>query len=271
MSRPVTRTPVVARCVRIARLVAHLFRGLYTCARVFGRGDIKREGAETRRWARELLAIIGVRVRCVGEPAHWPARAMVVSNHISWLDIPVLLSVHPVIFVAKSEVRGWPLVGKLVADVGTVFIERGTRRGAHRTNNEIGAALGAGRVIAFCPEGTTGPGDHLMKFHAALFQPAIEAKAVLQPLGLRYLDQHGRFTQVPAYIGAMNLFQSAWRIASEPHMTVEVRFAPSLSTVDAERRALSANAHAAISEVLGFAPVPHKAPARAPDLPVAAQ
>ena len=121
---------------RLARLFVHLFAGLAACALVFPwAGPGRREGV-TRRWSRQLLRIGGVSVEQTGATEAL-ARAMIVANHVSWLDVWLILSVHPVRFVAKSDIAGWPLAGWLVRQAGTIFIERARRSDTARINRTI--------------------------------------------------------------------------------------------------------------------------------------
>lgn len=250
-------------------MIAHLFRGLWILYVRFPAMDPRHRAQTIRRWSRQLMAILRVRVRCVDEPRAWPTRTMLVANHVSWLDIFAILSVVPCVFVAKSEIRAWPLIGRLVALSGTIFIERGRRRHAHTTNDTIAEALRGGTVVAFCPEGTTTDGSHLLKFHAALFQPAIAAEAMLQPVALRYLDRHDRPTLAAAYIGDMTLLDSIRSIVAEPRMVAELRFTDAIPAAGGERRALARAAHATVSRALGIAS-PHTAHDAPRDRPVEA-
>lgn len=261
-------TPIPGRIARVVRLASLLFTGLYTIAARFPRLDERARDRTIGRWSRDLLRALKVRVHRVNEPEHWPAGAMIIMNHVSWLDIFAILSVVPCVFVAKSEIRGWPLVGRLVAGVGTLFIERGKKSHARHMNERIVEALHRGRIIAVCPEGGTSPGDRLRPFHAALFQPAINAQTTIQPVALRYLDAHGAPTQAAAYVEGVSLLGSIWRIATQPRMTVEVRFAaPIAATGGMHRRELVHATERLIAAELGVPP-PHKEPAKAAHPPV---
>jgi 1-acyl-sn-glycerol-3-phosphate acyltransferase len=112
-------------------------------------GDALRERL-IRRWSARLLGICRVRLeRVAGEDSL--AHALIVANHISWLDIFVINAVHPCRFVAKSEIRDWPVLGWLVAQAGTVFIARGSRRDLRHTFKGIVASLHEGERVAFFP------------------------------------------------------------------------------------------------------------------------
>jgi 1-acyl-sn-glycerol-3-phosphate acyltransferase len=238
------------RAVLIVRLAAHFLRGLWIVTTRYRRMSIAGKNRELRRWSRQLLAILRVRVVRHGRPLKRPQRCLIVLNHVSWLDIFALYAVLPCLFVAKSEIRDWPLVGLLVERVGTLFIERGNRRHARRMNHRMVDALADGRLVAVCPEGTTTDGRSLKPFHAALLQPAIDADAAVLPLALRYLDGDGAQTTAAAYVDDISLMQSLWRITRESGLTVELRFAAPIDTQGAHRRDLAARARELIARQL---------------------
>jgi 1-acyl-sn-glycerol-3-phosphate acyltransferase len=262
-------TSLTVRLLRIARLTLHLFRGLWIVFTRYGRLPLAGRHRELQRWSRQLLGILNVHVHRHDVPQAWPPRCMVVLNHVSWLDIFAVFAVLPGVFVAKSEIARWPLVGTLVASVGTLFIERGSRAHARRMNQDIAAKISAGEIVCVCPEGTTTDGRELKPFHAALLQPALDAQAIVQPLALRYVDGSGAQSVIPAYVGEQSLIASIWAIASARRLGVELRFAPALDTAGRHRRDLARASEAAIAERLGVVP-PHRAsdrPADPPDAP----
>lgn len=262
--------PIPIRLARLARLLIHLLRGLAICAIRFPRESPAQHRREITRWSRRLLQILHVRVRCVDEPERWPARSMIVANHISWIDVVAVLSVAPCVFVAKSEIRAWPVIGWLVAAVGTLFIERDKKSHVRATNERIVAAIESGQTIAVCPEGTTTYGDSLLAFRPALFQPAIMAQATLQPVALRYLDRTDTPTRAAAYVGEMSLLDSVWRVVSEPRMTLELAFAEPIAAGSSDRRELARVAERAIARCLGV-PAPHMKPETPRDRAVVAR
>jgi 1-acyl-sn-glycerol-3-phosphate acyltransferase len=249
-------TPVPVRLARILRLVAHILRGLWIVRTGYAALPPTRQDEALRRWSRELLAILRVEVRCHNAPATLPERCLLVSNHVSWLDIFAVYAVTPGLFVAKSEIRDWPVVGGLVRRVGTLFIERGSRRHARRTTERVVAALEAGRLVAVCPEGTTTDGRSVKHFHAALLQPAIDAGALVLPVALRFTDAGGTQTDAPIYIDDMSLVQSVWRIVSTPAMAVELRFVSCVNAAGEHRRELAQRMRDIIAHALAL-PLPH--------------
>jgi 1-acyl-sn-glycerol-3-phosphate acyltransferase len=259
-------TPVSVRLARILRLVVHVVHGLWVVHTRYASLPPGQQDEELRRWARELLAILRVEVRCHNAPESLPERCLLVSNHVSWLDIFAVYAVTPGLFVAKAEIRDWPIVGDLVRRVGTLFIERGNRRHVRRTNERMVAALETGRLVAVCPEGTTTDGRSLRHFHAALLQPAIDARALVLPVALRFVDHDGAQTDAPVYVDDTSLAESLWRIAAMPRMAVELRFAPCISTENQHRRELTRRVHGLIARALGLSHG-HTPSERSTDLP----
>lgn len=248
--------PPRLRLARIARLIAHLVRGLAIAAFRYGGMDDATQQATIRRWSRAVLTALGVTVHVEGLPsaaraAALPARCLMVANHVSWLDILVLLSVCPAIFVAKSEIRGWPLVGWLCARVGTLFIERGRRRSARHTSKVMADAMARGALVCIFPEGTTTDGLALARFHAALFQPAVDAGAMVQPVALRYAHRNGSYCAAPNYVGDTSFLSSLWSTTSARHLVARLSFLAPLETAGRDRRDIARSAEAAVAAGLG--------------------
>ena len=178
---------------------------------------------------RLFLRLFGVRVRVVGSPPRPGGPVLVLSNHVSWLDIPVIASLVPISFVAKSEIAGWPLVGGLARLQRSIFIDRSRRSATAETNTTIARRLAAGDAVVIFPEGTTGDGLRLLPFRssligaakAALDTPPLDA-VLLQPLALVYSRRRG----LP--VTRRELPDIAWYGDMElgPHLTLFVRGGP---------------------------------------------
>jgi 1-acyl-sn-glycerol-3-phosphate acyltransferase len=238
---------------RLLRVVLHLLAGLLTCAVVFPLLDDAGREARIRRWSVKLLTIcgIGLDLRAAdGQPA---PRALKVANHVSWLDIFVINAVRPCRFVAKSDIRGWPLIGWLCAKTGTIFISRGSVRDVRRTYQGLVTGLHAGQHVAFFPEGTTCTQGSLLPFHANLFEAAIEAEAPIQPYALRYVDANGAPHPAVDFVGDTSLMQSMLAILKAPGITAQLMTLPVIP-VDGKphRRELAEAARRAIAEALGY-------------------
>ena len=238
---------------RLLRVVLHLFQGLATCALVFPLVGVKRRQMLIRVWSVKLLALCRVSVR-IGDAHGAPyTRALIVANHVSWLDIFVLNSLHTCRFVAKSDIRDWPLIGWLCAKSGTIFISRGKLRDVRRIYQGLVTALGEGQHVAFFPEGTTAAQGTLLPFHANLFEAAIEAGVPVQPYAVRYTDRHGHQHPAADFIGGMSFLQSMSAILGAGGMTAHLTPLPFIPTGPAShRRELADLAHGAIAQALGL-------------------
>jgi 1-acyl-sn-glycerol-3-phosphate acyltransferase len=245
------RTSLPLRLVRLTRLALHLLRGLAIAWLRYPKLSEAQREVEKRRWSNTLLSILAVSVREKNAPKELPGRCMLVLNHISWIDIFVVDARFPATFIAKSEIRNWPMVGWLSTLVGTLYIERGKRSEVRRTRRIIAAELERGTLIAVFPEGITTFGRSLERFHSALFQPALDAAATLQPVALRYLDAAGRHTDAAGYVGDTSLLESVWTIVSTRHMVAEFNFLAPISMKAQTRRSLAEKAEAAIAGALG--------------------
>jgi 1-acyl-sn-glycerol-3-phosphate acyltransferase len=234
---------------RLARLFVHLLAGLAACALVFPwAGPGRREGV-TRRWSRQLLRICGVSVEQTGATEAL-AHAMIVANHVSWLDIFVINALHPCHFVAKSEIRDWPVLGWLADKGGTVFIARGNRRELRHIFKGMVAALHAGQRVAFFPEGTTAVQGTVLPFHANLFEAAVDARVPVQPFALRYLDAKGMLHAEVDFSGDITFVQSMIRVLSGPAICASLACLAPIEAAGAHRRDVALAAHDAIAAAL---------------------
>jgi 1-acyl-sn-glycerol-3-phosphate acyltransferase len=187
---------------------------------------------------------------------HWrhddglPGNLLIVANHISWLDIFVLLALQPARFIAKAELRRWPVVGWLSASVGTLFVERERRRHAHSINRDAAHALARGDVVAIFPEGTTTDGTTLLPFKGSLLQPIVDAGGHVQPIAIRYRHPTGGHSDAPAYVGDTTFVASFWRVAGERGIVAELHLAPPRAAHARHRRDLARDAEHAIRTVL---------------------
>jgi len=174
-------------------------------------------------WARGMLAVIGIEVRVKGHPATGPV--LMAANHISWLDILVMHAACHCRFVAKSEIRGWPLLGTLTTGGGSLYIERSSNRDALRVVHQMAEALQQGHVLAVFPEGGTGDGITLLPFHANLLQAAISVNAPIQPIALQFIDAHTHdISLAPCYRDNDTLIGSLWRTLCAPPLLAQVRY-----------------------------------------------
>lgn len=234
---------------RLGRVLLHVLSGLYTVLLLFPRLGPEQREMRVQAWASRLLQVLGIRLRVQGTPVA-VGPALLVSNHISWLDIVVLHASRHCRFVSKSEVRHWPLIGALAAAAGTLFIERASRRDAMRVVHDMSDSLRRGDVLAVFPEGTTGDGLQVLPFHANLLQAAVSAAAPVQPVALKFVTAAtGARSLAPCYVGDDTLVGSLWRtLTSEPIVAV-VHYGELQHAGGRDRRSWAAELHQQVSRL----------------------
>lgn len=212
--------------------------------------------AVVRAWSAALVRAFGIRITVHGSPGRGGGR-LIVANHISWLDIPLVAAVLPCRMLAKSDIRAWPVLGPLAARAGTLFIERERIRALPATVDTITRALLAGDRVTVFPEGSTWCGRAQGAFRRAAFQPALDARVPVQPVRLAYLRCDGTAAGEPAFVGDDPLTASLWRIARARGVRAEVTLLPRIPPGrHGHRRDLAAAAQAAISSVSPLPGIP---------------
>jgi 1-acyl-sn-glycerol-3-phosphate acyltransferase len=262
--------PAHTRAFRFLRLIWHFLKGCAISACVFPLVSREAQLRIIRRWSRGLLDILRIRLHVHGAPPLGMVPTLIVSNHVSWLDIWLIHSVNPVRFVAKSDIRRWPLVGWLVGRAGTIFIEREKRHDTARTNRVIIDTLTRGERVGIFPEGTTTDGSELKPFHASLFQPAVGAGARIVAVGLRYPGPGDRPNLDAAYTGERSLLESLRLILRHPTLPAELIFAGVVDVSGKTRREIARETEALIAGALRL-PVPGRKPGRSDGPPAGTQ
>ncbi len=251
---PVTRRFI--RGIRWTRLAIHIGTGLLVAGIIFPRVSNARRAYFVQWWSQKTLRILNVILSIHGARPDAAARnLMIAANHISWLDIYVINAAHPARFVAKAEIRDWPVVGWLCEKAGTIFIRRTHRRDTARINDEMHNVLATGDTIGLFPEGTTTAGDRLLKFHSSLLEPAVANNATLAPAALRYGTSDGEQCVAVAYINDLSFAESLQLIIRQKSIIAELTFAPPISTLGCSRRELALKAESAIAAILNV-PIP---------------
>jgi 1-acyl-sn-glycerol-3-phosphate acyltransferase len=235
--------------LRLARVMVHLVAGLATCALVFPLASRNMRERLTRRWSRKLLGLCRVRVE-QAEGAPVLEHALIVANHVSWLDIFVINALHPCRFVAKAEIRSWPVLGWLAAAAGTIFIARGNRRELRHIFKGLVTVLEGGQRVAFFPEGTTGLQGEVLPFHANLFEAAIDAKLPVQPYVLSYVDEQGALHASVDYVGDTTFVDSLFTILEGPPVVAHLQPLAPIDAHGAHRRELAQAAQDAVAAAL---------------------
>jgi 1-acyl-sn-glycerol-3-phosphate acyltransferase len=202
-----------------------------------------------RRWCRWTVRASGVRVRISGA-APPTGGLLLVANHVSWLDIPLLGAVRPARMLAKSDIRRWPVLGALVARGGSLFIERDRIRALPETVARIAGALRGGAAVVAFPEGSTWCGRAQGRFRRAVFQAALDAEVPVQPVRVRYRFTEGGPSTAPAYVGDDSLLASVWRVVSARGVVAEVDVRPVIGPAGhLDRRVLAGAAQTAVVDV----------------------
>jgi len=233
---------------RLLCIVVHIVRGLWMARVPFSDRPPERGEEVVRRWSGRMFQVLGVKLVVQGQVT--AGAKLVVSNHVSWLDIVAINSVLPSRFVSKAEVARWPVVGYMVTAAGTLYLERERRRDARRVLGLMSEALREGYTVAVFPEGTTGDGHALLHFHANMMQAAIDAPAPVQPLALRYSDQAHEISPAGAFVGDTTLWQSLWSVITARGLTVHLAILPQQLPDQADRRLMAQHLHTLIGEHL---------------------
>lgn len=230
-------------------------------------GELIVDQPETRQLRAEWLHTfcsramkgMGIEVEVKGT---FPSGGALISNHLSYLDIVVLASIHPCVFVSKIEIADLPVIGWMTTRAGTVYVERGRGGSALRASTAMKAAMDDGLPVVFFPEGTTSNGTKLLKFHAGLLGQALAVKAPMTAAFLRYslTEPNGPGITVGEDVcwGDKSLWQHIFGFLGLRGVHAEVRLgsAPiAFSSDRLHRKAASVEAQAAVAKLGGNVPV----------------
>ena len=210
-----------------------------------------RWGAASVGYYRFLCRLLRIQVRVHGAPVAG-VPALIVSNHVSWADIVVLGAIAPMVFVAKREVSGWPLIGAAARVQKVVFVDRERRQQTGSAVGEIAARLAEGHPVVLFAEGTSSDGNGVVPFKTPLFAAvkptgggAVGGDLCAQTLALTYTKLHGlplcrRGRPVVAWYGDMDLASHAWRLLGLGPLDAHIRIGPPVPLDDfADRKALA--------------------------------
>ena len=251
-------TPLLLRFLRLMRLLFHVASGLLQSV-VYPYFPLPIQRKLMQRWAGGLLSVLEIRLQCHGRlPTAEIPCVLLAANHISWLDVCVLMAACPTRFVAKAEINRWPILGRLSRNVGTLFIERAKRADTLRINQQISEVLERGERVTVFPEGTTTDGTRLDHFHASLLQSAVTTDALLYPVAIGYRNSAGGICQEAAY-GDSSLVVSLQKILSQTRIDAELTFNEPISCGTRNRRELARLSEQAIADTLSLPMVHMKA------------
>jgi len=248
----VTLIPTLRRLLRATGVVIAFLAGLLITGTLsvllkpFAPDSVRRILQSAKRlWCIYICAILGVRIRQQGTPLSVPG--LIVSNHVSWLDIIVLGALGPFGFVSKYEVAEWPVVGYLASQTGTLFLRRGDRESTRLIASDMTSRLKNGHFLIFFPEGTSSPGTRVLRFHARLFQPALDAGVEVQAVAVAYRDEA---RSVAPFIGDDEFLPHLWRVMALTEIPVDVLFCEPLKTERQDRKTLSELTHRQVVDAL---------------------
>jgi 1-acyl-sn-glycerol-3-phosphate acyltransferase len=208
----------------------------------FPRASREQKLSHIQAWSIHVLEVMGVQLNVApSSKLIWPhTTQLLVANHVSWLDVLVIQALHPCVFVAKSEVRRWPLVGSLAQACGVVFVDRSSPSSARKMVDDVASALHHGYCVAGFPEGTSSEGHDVSLFHANLFEAAIHRDVEVLPMALRYTDRKtGLLCLRAAFVGDIGFIASLHQVLTTPHLAVDVQIGKSLSPHGHSRRTLA--------------------------------
>lgn len=206
---------------RLFRLSGHFLIGLIAANLVLRRASTREHtrAALIGWWMRKLCRILAVNLSIRGD-LH-SGNTLYVANHISWLDIPVMMGHIHSRFVAKQEVRQWPVIGFLAACANTLFLQRGNNDSTANTAEQITWTLVQGQNVCVFPEGTSTNGSSVRRFYPRLYQPAVLSHGTVQAITVNYPQAAGQNAVVP-FIGDAELPTHLWRLLAEKSIEAEL-------------------------------------------------
>jgi 1-acyl-sn-glycerol-3-phosphate acyltransferase len=197
------------------------------------------------RHSRRTLRAMGVEVSARG---HVPGCGLLVSNHLSYLDILVLSSITPAVFVAKSEVRRWPVFGWLARRAGTLFIERAKRGDVARVNDEAARLLETGLLLVIFPEGTSSDGREVLPFRSSLLEPIVGRRHPLSVAHISYEVEDGDASEDVCYWGDMTFGPHVLKLLGKGRVWASVTFTAVENKADS-RKELARQLHSEVSRL----------------------
>lgn len=240
----------------MVRISLHTLVGLVIASTLFPFAGNQIKAKLIQWWCSRLLAAFNIQVKVIGNPptsATFSSNTMLVANHISWSDIHALNSLVPLRFIAKSEIKNWPIFGYLVSKANTLFIDRSKRQDAKRTIDIAYASLQNGDNLCFFPEGTTTDGTEIKPFKSSLIQAAILAKSSIWPVAIHYPNSDGSINTKIAYAGETTLVESMRNMLLQQNPVIVLHFLTPISPpeyADMDRRSLTLHIESLIRKQL---------------------
>lgn len=193
----------------------------FTFHAILGRLKPRSRAAILQKWSARLLSCMGVQIHLYGEI---PDRGLIVSNHLSYLDILVFSAASACVFVSKREVKSWPGIGWISSLAGTIYIDRTLRTNTHSAQEEMQSPLLSGMRLVLFPEGTSSDGSTVLHFHSSLFQPAVELKMPITAAAIEYSLSDGNAALEACYWGGMTMTPHLLNLLTKKSVQATLRF-----------------------------------------------
>ena len=219
--------------------------------RLRGPLTLEKRALWVQQTSRGILSVVGIRYRVEGTP---PTHGLVVSNHLSYLDILILSAAMPCFFVAKIEIGGWPFFGKAARIGGTIFLDRSSLVSANSVAGQMGERLKEPIPVLLFPEGTSTDGHQVLRFHSRLIDPATTAGVPITTAAVRYVIEDGTPEMELCWYGDESFATHLVKVLGVAGFSARVRFGqPRIYT---DRRAAADQTHAEITAMRMQMPLP---------------
>jgi 1-acyl-sn-glycerol-3-phosphate acyltransferase len=209
---------------------------------------------EIQMWSQRTLEMIGIQVHHGALPQPLKSSVtplLLVANHVSWIDALIIQSIQPSIFVAKSEVQKWPVIGSIATACGVIFVDRSSPNSARRMVDDVSSALHHGYCVAGFPEGTSSEGTSVNLFHPNIFEAAINHHTHVQPVAIRYTNpQTGSLCMKAAFIGDIGFVESLHQVITAKGIVAKVHLGDMLSPQGHSRKTLAVLSHRSVTSQL---------------------
>ena len=257
MRRPPNHASIVLRATRLFTLSLLLTSGVLTscCLLPFFSDDRRKNIRAT--WSALLVRVMGIRIEA--DMRHADSGSLIVANHISWIDIFVINAIRPSCFVAKEEIKRWPVFGWLASQHDTLFIQRGSALQARLANERIASLLGKGKTVVIFPEGTTTDGQAVLPFRPALLQSALDASRPIVPTSISYWEPDGQISLAPRYDGNVSFYDCLKAVISRRRLVARLTTKAALrseTTCEIKKATRQQMAEAARQAILSFESLP---------------
>ncbi len=236
---------VVAHCSKLSvKLPSH-----YLLRKLIPREDEHLlENASFKKWLDKLVRLLNVEVSVEGEPPI--NNGLFVSNHISWVDAVVLASINQFSFIAKEEVKSWPLIGPFGQMARTVYIQRQSKFSVYRSLPQLERQLNLNRSLLLFPEGTTTTGRSALPFFPMLYESAVRAKKPVQAIAIRYTDLNNNFLPEVGFVEEDTLFDTLFRMMKGERIIAHIHFLNSIDENSMTRKEMAIYTQKSISNKL---------------------